>query len=311
MTQNEFYYLSADKRTTIHAVEWCPSEEPRAILQVAHGVTEHMLCYAEMAEFFTARGIVLVGNDHLGHGSSVAKDAQPMYFGPEDSWNWVEEDMYTCLKMTKEKYPDIPYFVLGLSLGSFLVRTFSIHHPGKVDGIVLAGTGQSPAMQLRLVKLLAKNEAKKVGEDQTTPMIHKLTFEMYNKQFTPNHTDYDWLCASKAGLDSYIADPLRGEDMSAGLFREMLTGMLCSGNLKNQMKMDKDVPVLLISGENDPVGENGKGVRATYRSFQKAGVKNVSMKLYPGLRHDIFIEDEKQDVFEYIYQWLEDECLKA
>ena len=310
MIQNEFYYLSADSKTTIHAVEWCPEQEPKAVLQIAHGVTEHMLCYTEMAEYFTARGMVVVGNDHLGHGLSIARDAEPMYFGPENSWKWVEEDVYTCFQKCKKKYPDIPYFVLGLSLGSFVVRALAIHHPGEVSGIILAGTGQSSAMQLQLVKMLAQKESRKAGEDHTTPMIHKLTFEMYNKQFAPNQTDYDWLCASKEGVESYIADPLRGEDMSAGLFREMLNGMIYSGSVKNQKKMDKNIPVLLISGAEDPVGENGKGVQATYRSFKKVGMKDVSVKLYPGLRHDIFIEDEKEKVFEYIFHWLQEKCPK-
>lgn len=306
MTKNEFYFPSADSKTKIHAVEWLPEGTPRAVLQISHGVTEHILRYEEMAEYFTERGFVVAGNDHLGHGSSIAEGAEPMYFGPEDSWIWVQRDMYTCQKMLKKRYPDIPYIVLGLSLGSFVVRTYLIRHPGKADGAVLAGTGQMAFLPLAFAREIARKEGRKAGEDHTTPMIQKLTFEDYNKQFAPNRTDYDWLCASEKGLDSYIADPLRGKAMSAGLFREMVNGMIFSSSLKNQKRMDKDMPVLLVSGGEDPVGECGKGVERTRRSFRKAGIKDVSVKLYPGLRHDIFIEDERQEVFEDIYQWIED-----
>lgn len=310
MVKTEFYYPSADGKTKIHAVEWAPEGKPKAVLQISHGVTEHMLRYEEMAEYFTQRGFVLVGNDHLGHGTSIAEGAEPMYFGPKGSWLWVQRDMYTCLKMTKKRYPGVPYILLGLSLGSFVVRTFLIRHPGKVDAAVLAGTGQTPAWQLSMAKFVAESEGRKVGEEHTTPQIKKLTFDTYNKQFKPNRTDYDWLCASEKGLDEYIADPLRGEAMSAGLFREMIDGMIYTGKLENQKKMDKNTPILLISGEPDPVGDRGKGVKRTCQSLQKAGVKDIKMVLYPGLRHDIFREDNRHEIFKDIYVWIEEKVFK-
>lgn len=309
MIKKEFYFPSADGKTNIHAVTWEPEGKPRAVLQISHGVTEHMLRYEELAEYFTQRGIMVMGNDHLGHGLSIAEGAEPLYFGPENSWDWVVEDMYTCQKKVKEQYPDIPYVILGLSLGTFLIRTFLIDNPGEVSGVILVGTGQTPASQLSLVKWVAKQEAKKAGEDHTTPLIQQLSFGTYNKRFAPNRTSFDWLCSSEEGLNDYMEDPLIGSDISAGLFREMLDGMIFTGNLNNQKKMDMDIPILLISGEEDPVGDSGKGVKRTYQSFQKAGVKDVSMKLYPGLRHDLFLENEKQDVFEEIYKWVDEKCL--
>lgn len=306
MTKNEFYFSSADKKTRIHAVEWLPEGEPKAVLQISHGVTEHILCYEELAEYFTARGFVVTGNDHLGHGTSIAEGAKPMYFGPKDSWLWVQEDMYTCLKFTKERYQNLPYILLGLSLGSFIARSFVIAHPGEVDGVILAGTGQSPAWQLSMVRFLAQREGRKAGEDNVTPLIQQLSFGMYNAKFAPNHTKYDWICAGKQGLDTYIKDPLRGEEMSAGLFREMLSSMIFSGDAKNQKKMDKDLPVLLISGAEDPVGNYGKGVECTCASLCKAGIRDITMKLYPGMRHQIFIEDQHQEVFRDILVWSEE-----
>lgn len=305
MNKNEFYYLSADGKTQIHAVEWIPDEKPKAILQIAHGVTEYILRYEQFAEYLVEKGIMVVGNDHLGHGKSIAKDSEPMYFGPTGSWKWAVEDMYTCTKMIKEKYPEIPYYMLGFSLGSFLLRTYLIEYPKAIDAAIIMGTGETSPVQIALAKFIANKEAKKVGENHTSPMIKKLTFDTYNKFFAPNRTDYDWLCSDNEGLDEYIADPMRGGNLSAGLFREMLSGMKFTSEIKNLKKMNLDTPILFISGDEDPVGEKGKGVIKAYHKFQNIGMKDVEIKLYPKLRHDILHEKCKKEIYEYVYNWIE------
>lgn len=305
MNKNEFYYLSADGKTQIHAVEWITDEKPKAILQIAHGVTEYILRYEQFAEYLVKKGIMVVGNDHLGHGKSIAKDSEPMYFGPTGSWKWAVEDMYTCTKMIKEKYPEIPYYMLGFSLGSFLLRTYLIEYPGIADAAIIMGTGETPPVQIALAKFIANKEAKKVGENHTSPMIKKLTFDTYNKFFAPNRTDYDWLCSDNEGLDEYIADQMRGGNLSAGLFREMLSGMKFTSEIKNLKKMNLNTPILFISGDEDPVGEKGKGVIKAYHKFQDIGMKDVEIKLYPKLRHDILHEKCKKEIYEYVYNWIE------
>lgn len=305
MRKGEFYFPSADGKTLIHGVEWMPDGQPTAVLQIAHGVTEHILRYEELAKYLTERGIAVVGNDHIGHGTSIANEAKPMYFGPEGSWDWVVEDIKTCVNLNKNQFPDKPYYILGFSLGSFVARTYLIKYPGTVDGAIIVGTGQTPHLQIALAKFMANKEAKKVGEDNTSPVIKKLTFETYNKIFAPNKTEYDWLCASEESLDKYIKDPLRGDSMSAGLFREMLSGMDFTANYKNIQKMDKNIPILFLSGDKDPVGEQGKGVKKAYESFKKSGIKDVEMKLYSDLRHDILHEDSRSQIFEDIYNWIE------
>lgn len=304
MQRNEFYYMSQDGKTQIHAVEWLPDEEPKAILQIAHGVTEYILRYEEFAKFLTEKGIAVVGNDHLGHGKSISENAEPMYFGPEGSWNWVVDDIKTCMDLTKNKYPNIPYYLLGFSLGSFVARTFLIKYTEKLNGAIIIGTGQTPSFQISLAKFMANKEGKKVGEEHTSPTIRKLTFETYNKIFAPNRTEYDWLCASEKSIDEYIKDPMRGGNMSAGLFREMLAGMAFSAKQDNINKIDKHLPILFLSGDKDPVGEQGKGVKRAYNCFKKAGIKNVKMNLYSGLRHDILREECKQDIFNDILKFI-------
>ena len=306
MTRNEFYFPSADRRTKIHAVEWLPEGEPKAVLQIAHGVTEHILCYEELAEYFTAKGFVVVGNDHLGHGTSIAPGKAPMYFGPEGSWFWVERDMYTCQKMMKKRYPNIPYVMLGLSMGAFVVRSFLIRFPGMADGAILAGTGQPSSAKLRMMRSIARLEARRKGEDKTTYLIKKLTLGAYNKPFEPAHSGCEWLCAGEKAQESFRDDELRGKAVTSGMFREMLNGMIFTGSVQDGKKMDKDLPVLLVSGSEDSIGNRGKGVKSTYKSLLKSGIKDISMKLYPGMRNHIFRENQKKEVFQDIYQWLED-----
>lgn len=309
MTKKEFFYPSADGKTKIHAVEWRPEKEPVGVLQIAHGVTEYILRYEEFADYLTDKGFIVVGNDHLGHGKSIAEGAKPMYFGPKGSWNWVVKDIKSLKDMAKEKYPDIPYYMLGFSLGSFVLRTFLIDYPGDLDGAILMGTGQMSPIAIKIAKFMANKEAKKAGEENSTPTIHQLTFGTYNKIFAPNRTEYDWLCANEQALDEYIADPQKGGDFSAGLFRELLDGMLYSSSEKKVWWMDKKLPVLLISGDKDPVGDRGKGVRATEKVLRKAGVKDISVKMYSGLRHDILHEKEKDQVYADVYNWLNEKVL--
>ena len=305
MIKNEFYYPSADGKTRIHAVEWKPETEIKGVIQIAHGVTEYILRYENFAEFFTQKGFVVVGNDHLGHGQSIAPNGKPMYFGPNGSWNFVVKDIDTCKQMTKKKYPNVPYMILGFSLGSFLVRTYLIDYAQEpLDGAIIMGTGYIPNFKIAIAKMMANKEAKKVGEENTSPVIKSLTFETYNKLFKPNRTAFDWLCSNEEALDEYIKDPLRGENYSAGLFREMLTGMQYTAELKNIQKMNKKIPIFLLSGDKDPVGEFGKGVIKTHEIFKKAGIEDVEIKLYPNLRHDILHEKCKDTIYNDIYLWL-------
>lgn len=304
MMKSEFYFPSADGKTNIHAVEWLPEGKPAAVLQIAHGMTEHILRYEEFAEYLTGKRIAVVGNDHIGHGTSIAEGAQPMYFGTSGSWGRVVRDLHTCHTMTEEKFPDIPHVMLGFSLGSFLVRTYLIEYPGEADAAILMGTGQISQIGIFMAKMVANREAEKVGEEYPSPVVTEMTFGTYNKKFWPNRTECDWLCASNESLDDYISDPLRGEALSVGLFRELLDGMAFTGKMKNIRKMRKNLPVLFVSGDKDPVGDFGKGVRKAYRRFKEAGMGDVSLKLYPELRHMVLSEDCREEVYRYLYRWI-------
>lgn len=303
MVRNEFTFPSADGKTQIHAVEWLPDGEVRAVLQIAHGVSEYILRYEPFAAYLTEQGFAVVGHDHLGHGGSIVSDGKPMYFGPKGSWNWVVQDIETRRTLARKQFPDLPYFLLGHSMGSFLTRTYLIRHPGKVDGAVVMGTGQMIAPLVAGGKLVAAVESRRVGESNGSPLVQQLAFGTYNKIFAPNRTGFDWLSVNTENVDRYIADPLCGGNPSIGLFREMLGGISFIGKPEHLKQMDLTTPILLISGAMDPVGDCGKGVKRVYALFQKAGVRDVTLKLYPELRHEILCETECETVFEDVYQW--------
>lgn len=311
MKKNELFFLSRDNQTNIHMVMWEPEGKIYGVIQVVHGMTEHIMRYEEFANYLNKGGIAVVGIDLLGHGMSTNNGTKKMYFGPEGSWKLVVDDLDTCFQHTKELYPDVPYVMMGFSLGSFLARTYLIDYPGKVDGAILVGTGQMGDFLLQMARKIAVKEGKKYGEASTTEKIKKLTFGTYNKKFKPNRTDYDWLCASTTSLDQYIADPLRGEAMSCGLFRELLDGMKYTASKNNMKKMNLTKPVLFLSGKSDPVGDFGKGVDKAYRAFQSVGVLDVSVKMYDGLRHDILHEDNRYSIYDDIYGWLHSKVLRS
>jgi len=305
MARREFTFPSADGKTPIHAVEWLPDGEIRAVVQISHGVSEFILRYEPFAEYLNAHGFAVVGHDHIGHGDSLAPGAPRMYFGPKGSWNWVTEDLEQRRKLAKEQFPDVPYFLLGHSMGSFLARTHLIRYPGAVDGAIIMGTGHMAGLLVAGGKLIAAVESLRLGEENSAPIINTLSFNTYNKIFAPNRTAFDWLSVNTENVDWYISHPLCGGNPSLGLFREMLGGIAFMKRAANTAKMAKDTPILFISGAMDPVGDCSKGVKLAYESFLKAGMQDVSLKLYPGLRHEILCETGCEEVFADILAWME------
>ncbi len=301
---NSFYFPSSDGKTTIHGEEWLPEGAPKAVLQIAHGIAEYVHRYNDFAAFLAENGIAVVGEDHIGHGESVAKGAPHVYFAEKDGWNKVVADIHTLRNMYGEKYPDVPYFLMGHSMGSFLARTYLIKFPGDVDGAIIMGTGQQSPALIAGGKAIGKIIGKLNGFDKPHDIVTNLAFGSYTKGIENVRTPLDWLSVNEENVDRYIADPKCGEPATVGLFLDMLGGIDFIRRQENVDKMDVTKPVLFIAGEKDPVGDFGKGVKAAFATFDKAGVKDLSCKLYPGLRHEILNEDCGKNVYEYIYDWL-------
>ena len=302
----EFTFLSTDGKTQLHGMRWEPEGgSVRAVLQICHGVAEHIARYDAFARYLNGLGIAVVGHDHLGHGLSLPEGGTPVYFGESNTWNTVVDDIYVLHQRIRLWYPDVPLCIMGHSMGSFLTRTYLIRYPGTVKAAIIMGTGWQPKAVIAGGMAVAKAVGAVVGENGTSDLVTNLAFGAYNKLFAPNRTSCDWLSADEDNVDAYMADPLCGADATVGLFRQMLSGIRFNQKLSNLRQMDPRIPVLFVAGEKDPVGDCGNGVRRTYQEFRRAGVQDCTLKLYPGLRHEILNEKaQQQQIFEDIGQWL-------
>ena len=301
----EFFYPSADGRTNIHAVTWQGEGEPRAVLQISHGICEYIERYGELAEFLAERGFLVVGNDHLGHGKSWQEPEREGLFCEENGWQTVVDDVESLRAKTAAEYPGLPYFLLGHSMGSFIARTYLIRYPGRVVGALICGTGQQEARLLRLGLAVTNFLCRTRGPEHRSAFVKNLMFGAYNRGFRPNRTDFDWVCGRDEVVDAYCQD--RGCQFlpTVSLYRDMIGGICFIGDPENLARMDKHTPVLFFSGDKDPVGENGKGVDRAYQGFVREGCLDVQCRLYPGGRHEVLNEDFRQQVFVDVLEWME------
>ena len=278
-------------RVPLPAILWLPEGEVTAVLQITHGMTEHMGRYETFAAGLTARGIAVAGFDLRGHGRNPG-DPHVASFG-EGGWTASIEDMRLFFALLEERFPEVPHYMLGFSLGSFLLREYLGKYPEKIAGAVIMGTGHEPGWLLGIMQGIVKGQMDRAGFDQTTDLVRKLSFGTYNQTFKPNRTSADWLCGDEGEIDNYLADPLVRKDISAGLFWELLGSMKRLGRRENYEHWNRQMPVLLLSGEEDPVGNCGKGIRQLYAQMKKSGIENLTMYMFPKGRHDILHEEKK------------------
>ena len=306
---NEFSFLSSDKKTNLHAMEWLPDGQAKAVVQIVHGVAEHIARYDGFARFLCDNGFAVYGHDHLGHGKSVTANGTPVYFGDGNTWETVTDDIKGLQNIIKERFGGLPLFLMGHSMGSFLARSFLIRYPGQVSGAVIMGTGWQPGYMLAGGLAISFLFSHFKTPYATSDFVTKLAFGAYNKAFAPARTPVDWLSADRGNVDRYIADPLSGNDTTVGLFNQMLKGIRFNQRKENLKKMDKNTPVLFISGEDDPVGNMMKGVAASKTAFEKAGVKDLTLISYKGLRHEILNESsQNQTVYADLLGWFNKYC---
>lgn len=283
--KKECFDFSGYKGVSLPACIWLPEGEVKGVLQVAHGMTEHMGRYEALAETMTPLGIAVAGFDLRGHGLNPG-DPEVASFG-EGGWEASIEDMHLFFELLWQRFSGVKHIMLGFSLGSFLLREYLTRYPEEVDGAIIMGAGHQPGWLLSVMMGIVKGEWKKAGFDSTTDLVRQLSFGTYNQKFKPNRTSADWLCAENTELDKYLADPLVRKDISAGLFWQLLGSMKRTGKTNEYDNWNKNLPILLISGQDDPVGDGGKGVQTIYSRMRKSGMNQLTVHLLPGARHDI------------------------
>jgi len=303
----DFSFLSSNGKTNIHVRRCDPDTSPKGIVQIAHGIAEHINRYDDFAAFLANNGFVVYGNDHLGHGQSINDESELGFFAETGGWEMAVEDMRKLHDIAAAEHPGLPFFLFGHSMGSFLARTYIIYFRSGLDGVILSGTGQQPKALVMGGKLMGKLEMNKKGPKYKSQMLNNLAFGKYNDGFETTRTISDWLSRDEEQVDKYIEDPLCGYVPTASLFHDMMCGIDFISKARNVERMKKDLPVYFMSGDADPVGENGKGVVRAYKSFLAAGMKDVAMKLYHEGRHEMLNELNREEVYKDILNWLEGE----
>ncbi len=302
----DFYFDSSTGSNRIRARKCIPDGQPKAIVQISHGIAEHIDRYDDFMSFLAANGYVAVGNDHLGHGKSIAKPEEKGIFAPTGGWSYVVDDMDKLRDIMHREYPDLPYVFFGHSMGSFLTRTYLIQHPDKYDAAILSGTGHQGKALINAGYATANLLTKIRGSAADGKLLNDMAFGSYNKRIDPPRTAFDWLSRNPENVDKYIADPLCGFVAKVSLYRDMMGGIKFLTAQKNIDKMNKDAPIYFMSGAEDPVGDYGAGVERAYKAFCDAGLHDVSIRLYPGGRHEMLNETNNLEVYQDILNWLDE-----
>lgn len=303
--KREFTFDSKDGRTQIHAIAWTPETgRTEGVLQIVHGMQEFAERYESFAEFMTEKGFAVVGHDHLGHGMSIVSKEDYGFFCEEDGNKIVLQDIYQLMRMTREQYPSVPYYILGHSMGSFLLRQFLYTYGREIDGAIVMGTGTQPESILKLAKGMCRVQACFKGWHYRSGLIDKMAFGGYNKHFQPARTRADWLTRDESIVDRYLADERCTFRFTLNGFYNLFTSIEAAGRMENLRKMPKDLPVIFVAGAQDPVGNYGKGVEKVRKKFQEAGMTDVTWMLYEEDRHEVLNELDREKVYKDLYAWL-------
>ncbi len=289
---------------------WVPQKQAiRAIVHILHGMAEHASRYDRFATFLNEQGIAVYAQDHRGHGDTAGKD-ELGWFAEKDGWQRVAEDAFELSNLIATENPGTDLFLMGHSMGSFMARTVMVQHPDLYTGVIISGTGAAKGAIGKVGKWLATRHAKKNGGHAPDPTMDKLSFGNFNKQFPDAKNGFAWLSRDEKEVQKYIDDDMCGFVCSSQFFVDLLTGVEYANSKVNARSLPKDLPLLIISGDMDPVGDYGKGVRKVYELYHDAGLQDVTLKLIPGGRHELLNETNYMEVQQDIARWI-NRCIEA
>lgn len=306
--KEEFRFDSRDGKTSLYATAWVPEGRPRAVVQIIHGMNEYIDRYDRFARYLAGQGFYVVGEDHLGHGKSVPEGGTFGYFAEHDAATILVRDVHRLKKQTQEKLgerDEIPYFILGHSMGSIMLRNYLLRYGNGIDGAMILGTGTPALPFLAGASVLTASLMAIKGGRYVSKKLVSLTFGSYMDRIEQPRTFYDWVTTDETELEKYVKDPLctgftftvNGFNTLAELSRRMQIKTLIT-------RIPKKLPVLIASGSEDPVGAYGKDPQDLYDTYLNLDMTKVTLKIYPEMRHEILNEKGKEQVFEDIYNWL-------
>lgn len=300
-------FLSADGKTRAACYFYLPAAgAPRGVVQISHGMCEYLERYEDFARFLCGEGFAVCGHDHLGHGRTAAPSERGFFAG-RDGDLLLPEDLHRMTRMAKERFPELPFFLFGHSMGSFVARRYLVRYGDELDGAVICGTsGSNPAAGAgsRAAGLIAACK----GDHYRSRLLNRMTFGSYNRRFPREEGEYAWLSRDREIVRRYASDPLCNFLFTAAGFRDLLALLRGVSGPRWAERVPKELPILLTSGEEDPVGNYGKGVREVESLLRQAGVRDLTVRLYPGARHEILNEINRQEVYADILNWICGRC---
>lgn len=299
--RTDFYFDSCGEGR-IHGCKWTPEGEVKAIVQILHGIAEYAARYDDFARYLNTFGILVVAEDHMGHGESMETGTQGYFAG---GWEAAVDDSYRLMRNTMIQYPNVPYVLFGHSMGSFMARTLLIRYPDSgIQAAVICGTGWMPEPVVAFGHSAAKLICKKAGERNPSQAMQNLAFGSYNKKVERPKTAFDWLSRDPVQVQAYVEDPKCGFTASCGLLRDMMGGIAMIQKKGNLAKMKRDLPVLFVAGGDDPVGNYGSGVKQAGEEFRKTGMRDVTVRLFPLARHEILNEINREEIYKFVSDWI-------
>jgi len=305
MRVTEFHHersvLHAEDGREIHLQMWRPSGPATHIIQVVHGLGEHSHRYARFAAAATARSCIVCCHDHRGHGSSGGELG---HFTDTDGWHAVVNDLHTVNGRLRESHAGMPLILLGHSMGSYIAQFYVMHFGGNIDALILSASTLASRVPLSLAYAIAKIESWRLGVRGRSTLLDKIGFGNFNKAFRPARTEFDWLSRDDLEVDRYVADPLCGGPYSCGLWLDLIGGLLEISYDNALSRIPSDLPILITGGAADPVGGD-KGMTKLLLHYAQTGHQRLKAKIYPGGRHEMLNEINRDEVTRDWLDWVE------
>lgn len=303
MKKTERFFPLENSDTKLHAYTWEPEDaEIRGVVQLVHGMAEYIDRYNDFAEYLTGLGFAVIGHDHRGHGQSIRSLDDLGYFAEENGDKILLEDMHLVSLYAAHQWPDKPVFILGHSMGSFLVRRYVTLHSHELQGAVFMGTGQVPMSAAALGRRLAKMICRTRGDHHVSHLLTGMVLGGYNKSIKNARTPVDWLSRNEENCDRYLADPFCGFEFTAGAYKDFFSVLVDLAANADENHLRRDLPILIISGEKDPVGGQDACIDVA-KHYRYLGVEDVELKIYRDDRHEILNEVDREQVYQDLGEW--------
>jgi alpha-beta hydrolase superfamily lysophospholipase len=308
--REEFTYDSRDGESKIHAVQWTPDKElmpegkPYCIVQIVHGMKEYALRYDHFANYLTEQGIVVVANDHLGHGLSVREGNPHGYMCEQDAATVMVRDVHRLKKMTQQDYAGVPYIIIGHSMGSFVLRNYLTRYGTGINGAIIVGTGWHSRIIMSAGQLIVKTVGLFYGAKHQSPLLEKIGFKQYMKRIEHPQTDKDWICSDEKVVAEYIDNPMCNYVFTVNGLITLMELTKRAHDVDKMKQIPKKLPILIASGTQDPVGAWGEAPKRLYDTYLNLDLTKTQLKLYNGDRHEILNETDKETVYLDFYNWI-------